>query len=158
MISYIIYALITLGYLIYYLRRFGFNSLLIYSFIVGMGIGITLDFILAKELGLWAYTHHVIGQPDYWVLIATAWGVFGVQVLVTYRLLNLKLKNKYICYLGCLLINVITCEIMGVVRDIWRYDAPLWLMVIGWLMLISSILVITFSLGEVIGFAHETSV
>lgn len=115
-------------------KRISPYSLLV-GFFVSLSIGVILDNTLGVY-GLWHYVQVPFHSFTYWWLIPLAWGVFGVWVICSF---SIPIVGIILC---TILVGGVS-EIMGYVRHIWAYNAPLWLIVIGWFLLIAYIKLLT---------------
>lgn len=137
MISLAIAFVITL-IVVLYSRRFIKTSVkrILWAGACGLLTGIVLDMFLGETYGMWYYTHHEYYSADYFYLIYIGWFVFGILVYHASLLLSLLVKNHYIQPIVLTIIVASVNETIGYLRDIWRYNAPFWFIVLGWFIYI----------------------
>jgi hypothetical protein len=102
----------------------------------GIIIGMALDYVLGYKAGLWYYVHHEWYTFDYFYYLIPAWGMVLTIFILFYSLLVNSIDNINI-RLGVYF--VVICgqqEFMGIWRHSWEYNAPLWLILVGWILLL----------------------
>jgi len=134
--------------MVYLKLKLGSYKLLVYSFFIAVLTGVSLDLVLGNTVGWWNYNHHPILTVSYWSIIPIAWGVFGCWVHVTWKITKLLLPIRYeygiVPFMFVVTSIAIVSEILGFTRNIWTYyNAPAWLIVIGWVILILHLVVTT---------------
>jgi len=104
------------------------------SLAVGMFVGFMIDIIGVGLLGLWDYPRQPFLSLLYFALVVTCWGVFGAQVNMVWDWL--KTKDRYsLLILSPALFVVYECP--NLLTGSWGYNAPAWLVFLGWFPLVA---------------------
>lgn len=115
-------------------------NLLALYLILGAGSGLLLDYLFGYHLGLWWYTHHEWYAPDYWLFLIPAWAMTLTIYVLAWHLISNKIKIPWLAFLVYCII--VPCEgeaINFLWRHSWGYQAPLPLLIIGWVILLGTI-------------------
>jgi len=103
------------------------------SFTIGALGGFAVDYIGIKILKCWTYPRQEFLKKEYFALVIPGWGVFGMMV-------NLPLSwipgSNAITILILLISLLAFCELPNIKIGCWKYTAPTWLIVLGWIPLV----------------------
>lgn len=111
------------------------NLELVASALVGLILGLFLDVVAGKGLGMWAYTRHPYWTVSYWTVLPAMWTEFGIGVYILWKIVRPRLLVAPILML--------VYEAYGVLRGSWVYPVAWWVVALGWIPLILVIVVLT---------------
>jgi len=112
---------------------------LLYMCLCTAAFGVTLDRLLGKGLVLWDYPRAPYYSRRYWKLVPLAWAYFGLLFASVYFIVNSVIGSPIYAALVIWAILCIPQEVLGLyVRKSWRYNAPMWVVALGWIPLIAT--------------------
>lgn len=137
MISLLIFSSLCFVVVVLFRKKLSKKHLLVAA-PVTLVTGVVLDHTLGYYLGMWHYNHHPYLTVSYWSIIPISWGIFGIFTHAVIHVVAriVKQHRRWLLPLASTAAIALVSEVMGAVRSIWTYDAPYWLIVIGWLALI----------------------
>lgn len=100
---------------------------------VGALIGLTLDLILGFGVGLWYFPRQPYWSFEYWLILPFCWAVFGAMVNVAW---DWAKGHFLLIFIAINTLLFLIYEIPNLVTRSWVYDAPFWLVLIGWLPMV----------------------
>ena len=99
---------------------------IIASTIIGLVGGLILDYFFGQMIGFWSYSRHSYWSFDYWSVVTPMWGLFSIGTYCLWKKINW----------WTIPVSMIIYEVYGILRHSWHYDAPWWLIPIGWILMI----------------------
>jgi hypothetical protein len=108
--------------------------------VVGLLFGEFLDFVLGYSLGMWKYNFLPYWTPIYWAVLPGMWFEFGIGVYIAWIFVTPKIL--IVPMLG------IPYELYGILRQSWTYSEPWFIVAVGWIPLIFTIIWITGKLSK----------
>ncbi len=104
------------------------------AFTVGAFAGIFVDFIGIKVVRYWTYTRHPFPSVNYFAIVIPCWGIFGALVnLLWNRMGGLQ---SWLIFLILTTALLIFWEMLNLLTRTWKYNTPIWLVMIGWFPLV----------------------
>ena len=103
--------------------------------IVGLVLGLALDYALGFKMGLWSYQRHLYWDVSYWTVLPAMWTEFGIGTCFLWRII----RPRWLV----ILLLMMPYELYGIVRDSWSYTPVWWIVVLGWIPLILTIVLLT---------------
>jgi len=101
--------------------------------LLGTALGAVLDYIFGDGLGWWYYVHHPYWEPDYYYLIYPAWAVCAITIVAVDRIVSRYTRNVFAIWVVSAWIAGTGNELLGLARDVWRYDVAFWGIALGWM-------------------------
>lgn len=103
--------------------------------IVGVILGAVLDLICGYSLSWYYYVHHTWWSNGYFGYVYPCWGMNMIITVCLYQIISQKFKN-WSWKLALMLFLGLFEEVMGLVRNSWKYEANVFLVLLGWFGLI----------------------
>ena len=103
--------------------------------IVGVVLGAILDLICGYSLSWYYYVHHTWFSNGYFGYVYPCWGMNMIITVCLYQILKSKTKLWSWRISGMLFLGLFE-EVMGIVRNSWKYEANVFLVLLGWFGLI----------------------
>jgi len=121
-------GLLCLAYLKGELREAGI------AFAIGTVSGFFIDFVGIKWLRFWEYTRHPFLSVKYFTIVIPCWGIFGALVNLIWNLMDGF--EPWLAFVVLTVALLVFWEALNLITRTWKYNIPIWLMMVGWFPLI----------------------
>lgn len=101
------------------------------AFLIGMPYGLLIDWVGAEVMRLWKYAGSLRG---YFLITVPCWGVFDMAINLFWNWIT----PSWLAFIVVTIGLFAYLELPNLRTRSWLYDAPLWLVGLGWIPLILS--------------------
>jgi hypothetical protein len=121
------------------------RSILVFPVFGAMGYAI--DWLGMAKLKLWEYPRQPFKKSSYYALVVTGWAILSIAInqfwnwcwtSIAYSP-SVDFTNRVLIFTVVYAVFVGLCEIPNFKTKTWTYNAPWWLILIGWIPLIGLI-------------------
>lgn len=105
------------------------------AFAIGVCGGFAIDCVGVGKLHLWHYPRQPFLGMRYFFLVVPAWGVFVTTINLFWNWIG---DPWWVAVTGLVLGQFGAYEFINFVTRSWKYQAPMWLVLIGWFPLVLS--------------------
>lgn len=137
MISTLIVLMLTIITVFFSRKFYGYptwNKLAVLM-IVGVILGAVLDLICGYSLSWYYYVHHTWWSNGYFGYVYPCWGMNMIITVCLYQIVS-KIYKRWSWKLAFMLFLGLFEEVMGLVRNSWKYEVNVFLVLLGWFGLI----------------------
>ena len=101
------------------------------AFIIGILYGLLIDLVGVKVMRLWKYTGQ---QKQYFMITVPCWGTFSMAINLVWNWIG----EPWLAFIAIIVGLFVFLELPNLKTRSWTYNAPMWLVGIGWIPLILS--------------------
>jgi hypothetical protein len=105
------------------------------AFVVGMIGGFLFDCAGVGIMRLWHYSRQPFLGIKYFAIVVPAWGVFGMMLNLPWNWFNWIGLPGFV-FLALTVVLFAIHELPNFKTKSWRYNAPMWLVGLGWFPMI----------------------
>jgi hypothetical protein len=113
-------------------------------------MGYAIDWLGMAKLNLWKYSRQPFNKSSYYALVVTGWVILSVAInqfwdwcwLLIDFAPSILLEERILVFAAVYIIFVGLCELPNLRTKTWKYNAPWWLVLTGWVPLLGLIRVL----------------
>jgi hypothetical protein len=101
---------------------------------LGLSSGFVLDWLGIKKLHLWDYPRQPFLGLKYFIIALPDWGVIGLTINLFWN----WIETPWLAFVVVAVVLFLTHDFPNLITRSWHYNAPIWLVAIGWIFFILS--------------------